>query len=276
MPPVATAAATTPATDVLTRAAGERNLLMLSCLLETKPGWSDPSTEWFAPGRRPSPTSRWPRSHRDVRHSREQHSTASTHKVRHFSQSVDRRALYGSQKGRSTRASAPSRRTLAPPRGGDTGRPALARWGRDRPGDADPRPPGLERRAGGRAARRRDGRGDPVVARGRPRRGARAARVGVRGHAAPALLLPQPGGRSALRRPPLRPRQHRVGGPGGARTWPGRRPGDRRAALPRHRRGRVPGRRRGPRPGPGQPAPRAPRRARPAPRGQPLRGGGPR
>ena len=42
MPPMATAAATTPATDVLTRAAGERNLLMLSCLLETKRGMERP------------------------------------------------------------------------------------------------------------------------------------------------------------------------------------------------------------------------------------------
>ena len=50
----------------------------------------------------------------------------------------------------------------APPRGGGTGRPALARWGRDRRGGSDRRPAGLERRARGRAARRRHGRGDPV------------------------------------------------------------------------------------------------------------------
>jgi hypothetical protein len=41
-PPVATAAATTPATVVLTRAAGERNLLMLSCLLENQAGMERP------------------------------------------------------------------------------------------------------------------------------------------------------------------------------------------------------------------------------------------
>jgi len=64
MPPVATAAATTPAIDLLVPGAGERNRLMLSCLLETKRGWSDPSTEWCTPGRRPSPTSRWPGGHR--------------------------------------------------------------------------------------------------------------------------------------------------------------------------------------------------------------------
>jgi hypothetical protein len=41
-PPVATAAATTPATDVLTRDAGERNRRMLSCLLENQAGMERP------------------------------------------------------------------------------------------------------------------------------------------------------------------------------------------------------------------------------------------